>query len=129
MPHNDSVVIYPNIGTLAEGFPSIDGFGMYVIALGDNTSPTKTITLQFSRCNPDRTVLEEIHVYLLNGEYGLANFESYESLPHLAGYKIEQTQDRRTRQPMKLLVLDFDRGSLSFNFERVFHATSSYKTK
>ncbi len=67
----------------------------------------------------------ETFIYLINSRFGCADFEFTQDFPLLASYRIEDKEDDAiTKKPMKVLTLEFKKGSLSFVFEKVFHAIS-----
>jgi hypothetical protein len=119
----------PNISSLAESLPDLAGYDLRTIVCGDNTTSVRTTEFIFLKGYRDAgdAYLTYLYVYLLNSEYGRADFEFHEQLPHLVSYRIEDTEDTHTKKPMKSLVLEFEKGRLSFTFEKVFHVTSSYK--
>jgi hypothetical protein len=119
--------LYPNIASVAEGSPDLAGCHLQTVDRGVDTTPVTTTTLIFTKEAPGDTHLTCIYVYLLNSGYGLADFTCGECLPDVVSYKVQDAEDSRTDKPMRALVLEFEKGSLSFTCERVFYVTSSYR--
>lgn len=90
----------------------------------------KTLTLIFVRKVEGRERSEQAHeietyVYLINSRFGLVDFEFTDHFPRLVSYNVQDKEDDElTRKPMKLLTLEFEKGSLSIIYEAALHAIS-----
>ncbi len=123
---------HPKLSRIAEGFPDLTAHRMQGHIISDaHASPINSTILNFYKVLGDKEHLDEamivqVFVYLINSEFGCADFEFAEFFPLLTSYRIEDVPDDKTNLVMKSLTLEFEEGTLSFTFEGAFHAVHSH---
>ena len=104
-----------------EGFPDIHGYVMQNHI--DCRFPT-SIMLWFHNHTPDLTALIHVQVFLLGASMKGANVELKPFFPDLTSYSIKPEVVHG--RPKNLLSIAFDKGEMSFLFEKVFHVRWSH---
>jgi hypothetical protein len=96
--------------------PDLAGYTMHRQIIGDTLLP---ILLSFFKVSDDQSQWFDMDVLLINARMGEAHFEFGKAFPPMVSYRIEN-QDHNG-EPMKILHVEFEKGSISFSYEKAVH--------
>ncbi|MFM9864629.1 MAG: hypothetical protein ACKVRO_13580 [Micropepsaceae bacterium] len=101
-------------------FPAIDG---YVMHNRIDCLSTESIVLWFHKPSPDLSSMTNVQVFLIGASMKAVNVEMSPFFPEMKSYAIRE--ESVGGKPRNLLDIVFDKGKISFRFEKVFHVKSS----
>jgi len=97
--------------------PDLSGYTMHRQIIGDNA--LHPILISFFKVSDDRSQWFDIDVFLINARFGEAHFEFGKAFPPMVSYRIET--EHHNGEPMKILHIQFEKGSISFSYEKAVH--------